>query len=81
LIYPIQLDKKKRNQLRDDEARTVGASVVDNYSFPTNLDSDPPWEGSVPQTMQSLMERALSEKWPVEQFCLKLDEAVKRRLP
>ena len=81
LIYPILLEKKKRNQLREDEVRTIGASVTDSYSFPTNLDTDSPTEGSVPETAQSLMERALCEKWSVEQFCLKLDEAARRRLP
>ena len=81
LIYPVLLEKKKRNQLREDEVRTIGASVTDSYSFPTNLDTDSPTEGSVPETAQSLMERALSKKWPVEKFCLKLDEAVKRRIP
>ena len=81
LIYPVLLEKKKRNQLREDEVRTIGASVTDSYSFPTNLDTDSPREGSVPETSQFLMERALSKKWPVEKFCLKLDEAVKRRIP
>ena len=81
LIYPVLLEKKKKNQLREDEVRIIGASVNDSYSFPTNLDTDSPTENSVPETVQSLMERALSKKWPVEKFCLKLDEAVKRRLP
>ena len=81
LIYPVLLEKKKKNQLREEEVRTIGASVTESYSFPTNLDTDSPTEGSVPETSQSLMERALSNKWPVEKFCLKLDEAVKRRLP
>jgi ectoine hydroxylase-related dioxygenase (phytanoyl-CoA dioxygenase family) len=81
LIYPVLFEKKKRNQLGENEVRTIGASVTDSYSFPTNLDTDSPTEGSVPETAQSLMERALNKKWPVEKFCLKLDEAVKRRIP
>ena len=81
LIYPVLLEKKKRNQLREDEIRTIGSSVTDSYSFPTNLDTDSPTEGSIPETAQSLMERALINKWPVKKFCLKLDEAVKRRIP
>ena len=81
LIYPVLLEKKNRNQLREDEVRTIGASVTDSYSFPTNLDTDSPKGDSVPENVQSLMERALSKKWPVEKFCLKLDDAVKRRNP
>jgi len=81
LIYPVLLEKKNSNQLREDEVRTIGASVTDSYSFPTNLDTDSPKGDSVPENSQSLMERALSNKWPVEKFCLELDYAVKRRIP
>ena len=81
LIYPILLEKKKNNLLRPDEPRTVGASVVDGYPFPTNLDLDPPKEGSTPENMQALMERALSEEWPVDRFNECLNEATMRRLP
>ncbi len=81
LIYPVLLERKYRNKLREDEVRNIGASVTDSYSFPTNLDTDSPKGDSVPENTQSLMERALSKKWPVEKFCLKLDDAVKRRKP
>ena len=81
LIYPVLLERKYRNKLREDEVRNIGASVTDSYSFPTNLDTDSPKGDSVPENAQSLMERALSKKWPVEKFCLKLDDAVKRRKP
>ena len=81
LIYPILLEKKKNNLLRPDEPRTVGASVVDGYPFPTNLDLDLPKEGSTPENMQALMERALSEEWPLDRFNECLNEATMRRLP
>ena len=80
LVYPVLLAKKQNGRLRFDEPRTVGASVTDGYSFPTNLDSDPPIEGSAPETVQTLLERALSEEWPVERFHQHLNEAAERRL-
>jgi hypothetical protein len=54
--------------------------VVDGYSFPTNLDLDSPLAGSAPETVQTLIERALNEEWPIERFCEGLDEATKRKL-
>ena len=81
LIYPVLLEKKNSNQLREDEVRTIGASVTDSYSFHINLDTDSTKGDSVPENTECLMERALSNKWPVEKFCLELDYAVKRRIP
>ena len=81
LIYPVLLKKKNRNQLREDEVRIIGASVTDSYPFPTNLDTDSPKGDSVIENIQSLMEKALSSKWSIEKFCLKLDDAVRRRNP
>ncbi|MGV2437661.1 MAG UNVERIFIED_CONTAM: hypothetical protein LVT10_24460 [Anaerolineae bacterium] len=39
------------------------AAVANGYSFPTNLDSDPPIGGNAPQTEQQLLQVALQEKW------------------
>ena len=80
LIYPVLLAGKQAKLLSADETKTVAASVVEGYPFPTNLDSDSPMEGSAPETVQALMERALSEEWSVDRFCDCLDEATKRRL-
>ena len=81
LIYRVLLERKKSHQLRKDELYTIGASVIDGYSFPTNLDLDSPLEGSVTETVWAFMDLALREEWPVDRFNKYLNEATMRRLP
>jgi len=80
LIYPLLLAGKQAKLFSPEETKSVCASVVDGYSFPTNLDLDSPLAGSAPETVQGLIERALNEEWSVDRFCECLDEATKRRL-
>jgi hypothetical protein len=81
LIYRVLLERKKSHLLRKDELHTIGASVIDGYSFPTNLDLDSPMEGSVTETAWAFMDLALREEWPVDRFNKYLNEATMRRLP
>jgi hypothetical protein len=46
----------------------VIAMSADGYSFPTNLDTDPPLHGMAPQTGQQLMALALGERWEAGRF-------------
>ena len=50
------------------DAQAVIACTADGYSFPTNLDTDPPLKGLAPQTGQQLMQQALDERWPLSDF-------------
>ncbi|AUG08255.1 phytanoyl-CoA dioxygenase family protein [Pseudomonas sp. S09G 359] len=50
------------------DASAVVACTADGYSFPTNLDTDPPLKGLAPQTGQELMLQALDERWPTAKF-------------
>ncbi|RMT95550.1 hypothetical protein ALP39_02200 [Pseudomonas marginalis pv. marginalis] len=50
------------------DAQAVIACTADGYSFPTNLDTDPPLQGLAPQTGQQLMQQALNERWPYSDF-------------
>jgi ectoine hydroxylase-related dioxygenase (phytanoyl-CoA dioxygenase family) len=61
-VYPALL----ANPALDAEA--VIACTADGYSFPTNLDTDPPLKGLAPQTGQQLMQQALRERWPPADF-------------
>jgi ectoine hydroxylase-related dioxygenase (phytanoyl-CoA dioxygenase family) len=56
------------------------AACAEGYSFPTNLDRDPPLGGLVPQTQQALMLRALAEGWPAERFAAALAVQAEKRL-
>jgi ectoine hydroxylase-related dioxygenase (phytanoyl-CoA dioxygenase family) len=81
LIYQVLLARKKYHQISPDETQAVWASVIDGYSFPTNLDLDSPVEGLVTENIWTLMERALKEEWPVDRFNKCLNEATIRRHP
>ena len=81
LIYPVLLDRKKYHQISPDETKSVWASVIDGYAFPTNLDLDSPMEGLVTENLWTLMERALTEEWPYDRFDKYLNNSVIRRIP
>jgi hypothetical protein len=80
MIYPLLLAGKQAKLFSPEETKSVCASVVDGYSFPTNLDLDSPLTASTPETVQVLIERALNEEWSDDRFCECLDETTKRRL-
>jgi ectoine hydroxylase-related dioxygenase (phytanoyl-CoA dioxygenase family) len=49
------------------------AAAAEGYSFPTNLDNDPPIGGLAPETQAALMTRALTENWTEAAFGTALD--------
>ena len=64
-VYPALL----ANTALDAHAvEAVVGCTADGYSFPTNLDTDPPLKGLAPQTGQQLMLQALNERWPLSDF-------------
>ena len=67
-IYPILLDKTKQDAIPSRTVRDIIAAVADGYSFPTNLNSDPPVGGNVPFTAQQMMHQALQEHWPLQRL-------------
>jgi ectoine hydroxylase-related dioxygenase (phytanoyl-CoA dioxygenase family) len=71
-LYPALKGLLADNAIRADEADNAIAASAEGYSFPTNLDRDPPKGGMAPETQQDLMRQALKENWPPEVF---VDEA------
>ncbi|RMF82164.1 MAG: phytanoyl-CoA dioxygenase [Chloroflexi bacterium] len=67
-VYPILLQRIEEGTVSERDVANTIAAVGDGYSFPTNLDSDPPVGGNAPETGQQLMRRALESKWTVEQL-------------
>lgn len=49
------------------------AATAEGYSFPTNLDTDPPIGGNAPQTQADILRQALEEGWPQHQLNATLD--------
>ena len=78
-VYPTLLDKTKREAISSRSVRDVIAAVADGYSFPTNLDSDPPIGGNVPFTAQQMMHRALQESWSLQRLKSELRLYAQRR--
>ncbi|WP_296186115.1 phytanoyl-CoA dioxygenase family protein [Pseudomonas sp. UBA1879] len=62
-LYPSLLRRVEQGELDEAGMQAVIAMSADGYSFPTNLDTDPPLHGMAPQTGQQLLELALRERW------------------
>jgi ectoine hydroxylase-related dioxygenase (phytanoyl-CoA dioxygenase family) len=77
-LYPALLELGA--ELRPQECANAVAACAEGYSFPTNLDRDPPLHGLAPETQAQLMLKALSEKWPAETFNEALEKQAWRRL-
>jgi ectoine hydroxylase-related dioxygenase (phytanoyl-CoA dioxygenase family) len=79
-VYPVLRERRALEQISDIETGAVVASCAEGYSFPTDLDRDPPVGGLAPESQQGLMHRALDENWEPARFTLALnDHAVRRR--
>ncbi|WP_371170706.1 phytanoyl-CoA dioxygenase family protein [Aliiroseovarius sp. 2305UL8-7] len=76
-VYPAlqTLDGK----LSKSELAASIAACAEGYSFPTNLDRDPPVGGLAPETQAALMARALGEGWSMDAFATALSEHQIRR--
>ncbi len=44
------------------------AATAEGYSFPTNLDNDPPEGGLAPQTQAALLREAILNDWDAQAF-------------
>jgi ectoine hydroxylase-related dioxygenase (phytanoyl-CoA dioxygenase family) len=76
VLYPVL------KNLNLDERSTLNAiaACAEGYSFPTNLDRDPPIGGLAPETQAALMRRALKENWTEAAFKLALATQTARHL-
>jgi len=54
-----EMQRRYQVGLSDRELKNSIAAIADGYSFPTNLDSDPPIGGNAPETAQQMLMRAL----------------------
>jgi hypothetical protein len=70
-----------RKDGRLDGLQTTAAigAAAEGYSFPTNLDTDPPVGGLAPETQASLFHRALGDDMSEDAFHAALDAQALRR--
>ncbi|NVK30376.1 MAG: phytanoyl-CoA dioxygenase family protein [Gammaproteobacteria bacterium] len=65
--------------LDEPALNAVIAASAEGYSFPTNLDRDPPVGGLVPKTQQDLLKQALAEQLEPDAFYEQLKALAERR--
>lgn len=79
-LYPALKALVGSGTLSPEEAANAIASCAEGYSFPTNLDRDPPLGGLAPKTQAQLMHEALAGGWSDQEFRKALDEQTRRKL-
>lgn len=79
-VYPALLRAKASGALTDAQIDNALAASAEGYSFPTNLDRDPPLGGLAPKTQAALTREALAAGWPAEKLCAALDAQAGNRL-
>lgn len=79
-LYPVLAALSASGALSAGEAANAIASCAEGYSFPTNLDRDPPLGGLAPKTQAQLMHEALAGKWSDEDFRNALGAQAQRKL-
>jgi ectoine hydroxylase-related dioxygenase (phytanoyl-CoA dioxygenase family) len=57
------------------------AATAEGYSFPTNLDRDPPVGGLAPRSQAALLRQAVLEDWQEQAFFDELAALARRQLP
>ena len=68
LTYPSAAKYFAEKTLSISEMKAAIAATAEGYSFPTNLDNDPPVGGLAPETQQALFFRALESKMAKAEF-------------
>jgi ectoine hydroxylase-related dioxygenase (phytanoyl-CoA dioxygenase family) len=70
-VFPSLLDRF-RETADETAVRNALAAAAEGYTFPTNLDLDPPVDGLAPPSQVDVVWQALQERWSAE----RLDEAL-----
>ncbi len=67
-LFPVLGRLRASRGLEGAELNAAIAAAAEGYSFPTNLDTDPPTGGLAPETQAQLLRRALDEGWSGADF-------------
>lgn len=79
-LYPVLRAAKADGSLTPDQINCAIAASAEGYSFPTNLDRDPPMGGMAPKTQAALVAEALVANQAPETFCGVLDVQALKKL-
>lgn len=79
-LYPVLLAAKNDGSLTQTQIAHAIAASAEGYSFPTNLDRDPPLGGMAPKTQAALVADALAGDWEPVKLEAALDEQAAKKL-
>ena len=65
-LYPSLLEAKQKKSLTELELENAIAACAEGYSFPTNIDLDPPLKGHAPLTQAQFVKKALNSEKPLK---------------
>lgn len=74
LLFSHAAQARAENRLDAAELSAAVAATAEGYSFPTNLDLDPPIKGLAPETQAAFFQRALLEGVSEENFRSQMDQ-------
>lgn len=80
LAFPHLCAGWKSGKFSESELDAAIASTAEGYSFPTNLDRDPPVGGLAPQTQQLVLKTSVLEGAKAVELHGRLEEQERRRL-
>lgn len=79
-LYPTLLQLKNNASVSEHHLHNVICAAAEGYSFPTNLDSDPPVNGMAPRPQSELLQQCLKDNASLETFLAQLHAHAGRRL-
>ncbi|MFY0691701.1 MAG: phytanoyl-CoA dioxygenase family protein [Paracoccaceae bacterium] len=68
LVFADLKSLTSSGEFDDSRLNAAIAATAEGYSFPTNLDSDPPTGGLAPQSQAALLKEAVLGNWSAEAF-------------
>ena len=78
-VYPALQARMAAGAISERMIHDTIASTAEGYSFPTNLDSDPPIGGNAPETAAQMMHKALQAGASIDQLKAQLAAYEQRR--
>lgn len=78
-VFPALREIYAQDPLSEAELEAVLGAVAEGYSFPTNLDRDPPVGGLAPVTQKDILRRAVLEREAEDTLFDALDALAKRQ--
>lgn len=78
-VFPALKEAQAKGALEPDALRAVLGAVAEGYSFPTNLDRDPPVDGLAPKTQKDILRAAVMGALTVGELRAQLEALASRQ--